>query len=369
MSITRYFDLYLNAGKTIPLVINVSQYDQGETWLFTLYSDTGVKYTPSSGSVVGIKSDGYLIENAGTVDEQGRVVISETQQMTAAVGKAIFELQIDNATHGTANFIVLVEPSPVDGGVLSESDISAYESVLSLAPTNSGETGQVLTKTANGTQWANGGGGSVTVDSSLSTSSTNPVQNKVITSALATKIDLPSGGVDDQVLAKTSSGIEWVDKAGQVYLLEHSIENGDREIKLQRYLASSEYPEQAGIIRVVENISSGNTLPVQSGAVYTALGNKADKISKTTVSGTSVTQALTENTFYVFGEVSALTVTLATPADANILNEYHFRFTSGSTATTLTLPNSVTMPSGFAVEASKTYEISIVDNYGVYVAW
>lgn len=91
--------------------------------------------------------------------------------------------------------------------------------------------------------------------------------------------------------------------------------------------------------------------------------------TKTTVSGTSVTQALTADVFYVFGEVTSLTVTLtAAPADG-YAHEYHFRFTSGSTATTLTLPSGVTMPSGFTVEASKTYEISIVDNYGTYVAW
>ena len=130
MSITRYFDLYLNAGKTIPLVINANQYDESEQWVFTLYSDSGVKYTPSSGAIVGIKSDGYLIANAGTVDEQGRVVITETQQMTAAAGKAIFELQIDSETHGTANFIVLVEPDPSNNGIASGSDIGLLRDAL-----------------------------------------------------------------------------------------------------------------------------------------------------------------------------------------------------------------------------------------------
>lgn len=37
-----------------------------------------------------------------------------------------------------------------------------------------------------------GGGGSITVDSALSGSSENPVQNKVIYTALGGKIDLPS---------------------------------------------------------------------------------------------------------------------------------------------------------------------------------
>ena len=130
MSITRYFDLYLNAGTSIPLVINANQYDQGETWIFTLYTEQGVQYTPSSGAIVGIKSDGFVITNAGTVNGSGQVVITETQQMTAAAGLATFELQIDSTTHGTANFAVMVEKSPTDGGIASDSDLSLIQQAL-----------------------------------------------------------------------------------------------------------------------------------------------------------------------------------------------------------------------------------------------
>lgn len=197
MNITRNFNLYLTAGKSTPLVINANQYDQGETWVFTLYTEQGVRYTPSSGAIVGIKSDGFVITNAGTVNESGQVVIAETQQMTAAAGQAIFELKIDGDTHGTANFIVQVEASPIENGIVSGSDISIYESLLDIAPSNVGSTGQVLTKTANGAEWANGGGGGggITVDSALSASSTNPVQNKAIYSALQNKAntsDIPT---------------------------------------------------------------------------------------------------------------------------------------------------------------------------------
>ena len=130
MSITRYFNLYLNAGTSTPLVINANQYDQGETWIFTLYTEQGVQYTPSSGAIVGIKSDGFIIANAGTVNGSGQVVITETQQMTAAAGKATFELQLDSETHGTANFIVLVEKDPSDGGTVSGSDIGLLREAL-----------------------------------------------------------------------------------------------------------------------------------------------------------------------------------------------------------------------------------------------
>ena len=131
--ITRNFNLYLNAGHSVPLVINVNQYDSGEQWVFTLYNSDGTQYTPSTGAIVGIKSDGLGIINTGSVDSDGRVVINETQQMTAAVGKAVFELMVDNQTHGTANFIVLVEPKPGDNADLSETDISMIEQAIEAA--------------------------------------------------------------------------------------------------------------------------------------------------------------------------------------------------------------------------------------------
>lgn len=136
----------------------------------------------------------------------------------------------------------------------------------------------------------------------------------------------------------------------------------------------------------IESISGGGVTPTgtknisitQNGTTTEDVTNYASAqitvnvetaMEKITVSGTSVTQELTANKFYVFGEVTALTITLATPVNQNIVNEYHFRFTSGATATVLTLPQSVTMPSDFAVEASKTYEISIVDGFGTVTAW
>lgn len=130
MPIDRYFKLYLNAGRSIPLVINANQYDSGETWYFTLYTDRGEVYLPSSGAIIGIKADGHIIDNAATVDSRGRVVVTETEQMTAASGKSVFELSIDGNTHGTANFMLLVEPKPSDGGVLSDSDLSLLQEAI-----------------------------------------------------------------------------------------------------------------------------------------------------------------------------------------------------------------------------------------------
>lgn len=158
--ITRNFNLCLNAGVGSAPYINVNQYDSGEQWVFSLFDESGAPFTPTTGAIVGIKSDGLGIINTGTVVD-GKVVINETMQMTASPGKAVFELLIDSETHGTANFIVMVEPRPGDNASLSESDISLYQSLLDIAPSNTGTVGQVLTRTADGAEWASGGGGAV----------------------------------------------------------------------------------------------------------------------------------------------------------------------------------------------------------------
>ena len=71
------------------------------------------------------------------------------------------------------------------------------------------------------------------------------------------------------------------------------------------------------------------------------------------------TVTLEPNKLYIFPEMSSLTVTLGTPSDTNVANEYHFFFTSGATATTLTL-NDV-LSDAYSVEANMKYEVSILE--------
>ena len=121
----------------------------------------------------------------------------------------------------------------------------------------------------------------------------------------------------------------------------------------------------------VPNPSTG-TLSIKKDGTYNVTDYASVEVKtameKVNVTGTTVTQELAPNKFYVFGEVTSLTITLGT-GDSDLANDYHFRFTSGSTATVLSLPQTVNMPTGFAVEASKVYEISIVDNYGTVTSW
>ena len=131
--ITREFKLYLNAGVGVAPVINANQFDQDEEWIFTLLQSDGTVYTPSTGAIIGLKQDGTTILNAGTVNSDGQVVITETEQMTAVPGSNLFEILIDGNTHGTANFVVFVERRPGDIDNPSESDISLFQEAITAA--------------------------------------------------------------------------------------------------------------------------------------------------------------------------------------------------------------------------------------------
>jgi len=83
-----------------------------------------------------------------------------------------------------------------------------------------------------------------------------------------------------------------------------------------------------------------------------------------TVSGTTPTITGVANHRYICGECSTLSIT---PPSSGVIDVI---FESGSTATVLTLPNTVKMPEWFEVEADKTYEINIMDGvYGSVMAW
>jgi hypothetical protein len=88
-----------------------------------------------------------------------------------------------------------------------------------------------------------------------------------------------------------------------------------------------------------------------------------------TMANTDTAPTLDANKFYVFPEMTSLSVSLNSPASNTIVNEYHFRFTSGSTATQFDLPATVEIPADFDVAANTVYEISIIDNYMVYSSW
>lgn len=76
------------------------------------------------------------------------------------------------------------------------------------------------------------------------------------------------------------------------------------------------------------------------------------------------TFTLTPNVLHKWGEVATLTLTLGTPTDG-VVNEYMAQFVSGTTATILTLPDTVKWIGDNTIEADKTYQVSIINNLAV----
>ena len=78
--------------------------------------------------------------------------------------------------------------------------------------------------------------------------------------------------------------------------------------------------------------------------------------------GTSdTTFTLTPNTFHVWDEVTSLTLTFGSET-SGVANEYLFQFTSGSTATSLTLPDDIKWANDNAptIGANMIYQVSIL---------
>lgn len=110
------------------------------------------------------------------------------------------------------------------------------------------------------------------------------------------------------------------------------------------------------------------TMAVASNGQYTEVAVPTGGEPVITNTGTTVQLSLSPNTFYIFPNATQLSISF-TAGTAGVVNEYHFRFTSGSNATQLDLPATVEIPDDFDVAANTVYEVSIVDNYMVYSSW
>lgn len=104
------------------------------------------------------------------------------------------------------------------------------------------------------------------------------------------------------------------------------------------------------------------------GSEAIAITIEAGGIERIEKLSTDTTVTLEPNKLYIFPEMASLTYTLAKPADANVANEYHFVFKSGSTATELVHPSTVNI-GNFSVETNKIYEVSILEGLLTSQSW
>lgn len=107
----------------------------------------------------------------------------------------------------------------------------------------------------------------------------------------------------------------------------------------------------------------GTYTPEAALAIRNMIGATGESASITVVGTDPVIQA-SSNARYICGEVATLDFTPSATGICEVI------FTSGTTPTVLTLPQTVQFPEWFAVEASHTYEISVIDGtYGAVMVW
>lgn len=123
------FDLDMTPNRTLPLIVNVSQYDDiGRTLVFNLFSSSGKWTAPTSAAVTfeGGKPDGkFFAYNCAY--SNGTVTVTIQQQMTAVAGKVRCKIKVKSGDKvvESAPIIMVVDAAAVpDGSDMSKSDIN-----------------------------------------------------------------------------------------------------------------------------------------------------------------------------------------------------------------------------------------------------
>lgn len=165
-------------GAVVP-VLHISQSDKTWRKLKFLLHARGSVFTIPSGAVAlvnGKKSDGKGFSYTGTVDTtNAAVTISVQEQMSVCPGPVIMEimLQSGNEIIGSANFIMMVEPGPLNDAVISDSDLKAIDEALE----NIGKAlSAAQTATAQATAAANSASAASRSATNAATSETNALK-------------------------------------------------------------------------------------------------------------------------------------------------------------------------------------------------
>ena len=101
-------------------------------------------------------------------------------------------------------------------------------------------------------------------------------------------------------------------------------------------------------------------------AIAAGGGGGGETITYPTIQMTAASTAIDPNKVYIWGEMSAITITALNAGEQGVANVYFLEFYSGATATTLTLPASVTDVRG-AVGSSQIVNVAIFNNVA-YIA-
>lgn len=123
-----------------------------------------------------------------------------------------------------------------------------------------------------------------------------------------------------------------------------------------------------GSFNVRQSISGNGEAPTPIEEWMTEAGVLLEELKEVveTVTGSTPSIVGVANHRYVCGEVTSISIT---PPESGVIDVV---FSSGSTAATLTVPDTVVFPAWFdktSLLANATYEISIADGLGVVAVW
>lgn len=140
----------------------------------------------------------------------------------------------------------------------------------------------------------------------------------------------------------------------------------NRMKKMPNNAASSAEAAAASAAAAQQSADAVDVATVAEVIAYMDFDGSASPAAVVQVSGSNPTIQAAKNTMYICGTLQTLSFT-PNPSGISAV-----RFTSGSTATVLTVPNTVKWPDWFngTLEANRVYEINIMDGiYGVVMSW
>lgn len=187
-----------------------------------------------------------------TTQAQAAAQSADTATSAAVTAQSAMEgAQIAQAAAETAAASIATAISEHNQSTDAHADIRAAVAAKQDA-LPSGTAGQYLRKTAGGVEWTDvsAGGSAATVDGELSATSTNAVQNKVITAALAGKQKTLKAGTNTSI--EEDGTINFVGGGGP-----------------------------GGTVDVDGSLSDTSTNPVQNKAIKAAIDAKQDKLNTT----------------------------------------------------------------------------------------
>lgn len=205
-----------------------------------------------------------------------------------------------------------------------------------------------------------GSGSSITVDSELNATSKNPVENRII------KNELDKKAAKNEIPTNLSSLNE--DETHQTVTADEKKKWDSKSDFDGDFESLKNKPKIPDAIVVDAELNEASTNAIQNQAVAKELNKKANStdlgINKYKKSETDAIVTLENGSWTVFPTMTSLNISMGDVDDEKAFI-CGFQFTSGDTATSLTLNNCTLTSNSDSVETNKTYEVNILDGSAI----